>query len=237
MTKTTCIAILLVCLISSCTEKMICPAYQSVFILDDNYRERFFSPFHVVAGDTVPKGGYTLQRERSKFFITKIWTKPEQPVLENPYLMARIFNKRPYWKLDIIKPEIIQFISRDTVDVSIGILGDSLEGDSIIVEEPVQSVLNLPKRYPPYNQDQIEYNKKFGHLFPRPPQRPDPADSLDGKSLQEFASDTLATDTVPQKKGIFGMFKKKNKPPKQKKKRDKKRNKNNEEGTLEEEDK
>ena len=99
MYKTTWISIVLLCLASSCSEKMICPAYQSAFIFDDDYRAKFFSPFEVIGGDTVPKGNFDAQRGRSDFFIAKIWTRPERPVLENPYLMAKIFNKRPYWKL------------------------------------------------------------------------------------------------------------------------------------------
>ena len=233
MSKTTCIALLLLCLISSCTEKMICPAYQSSFILDDDYRERFFSPFEVVGGDTVPKGDFSAQRRRSNSFLSKIWSRPERPVLENPYLMARIFNKRPYWKLDIIEPELIHYVNKDTVDVSLQFPSDSTQVDSLQVKQTFTSVLTLPDRLPPHNQDQIEYNKKFGDLFPKPPKPVDPADTAE--TLDEFMNDTLALDSVQGKKGLFGIFKKKNKnKPKKEKRRSKK--KNNQEGTKEEED-
>ena len=65
----------------------------------------------------------------------------------------------------------------------------------------------------------------------------DPADTL--QTAEELLSDTLATDSTAQKKGIFGLFKKKNKnkPPKPKKeKRKDRKKKNNEEGTKEDED-
>ena len=71
---------------------MICPAYQSSFILDDNYRDKMFSPFEVMNGDTVPKGDFGLQRNRSEFILAKAWIRPERPVLEKPYLLARVFN-------------------------------------------------------------------------------------------------------------------------------------------------
>ncbi len=219
----------LLCLISSCSEKMICPAYQSVFILDDNYRERYFSPFEMVAGDTLPKGRHDIQKRRSDSFVARIWTRPERPVLENPYLMARIFNKRPYWKLDVIKPELVHYVNRDTVQ-----LGEVALDDSTQLNQPVQTVLTLPQRYPNYNQEQFEYNKRFGHLFPRPPRPPDPADTT--ATLDEFLSDTLATDSTKRKKGIFGLFNKKNKPPKPKREKKKNRKKNNDEGTKGEED-
>jgi len=107
MNKTTCIAISILCLLSACSEKLICPAYQSSFILDDNYRDKMFSPFKVMNGDTVPKGDYGLQRNRSEFILAKAWIRPERPVLENPYLLAKVFNKRPYWKFDVIPFDII----------------------------------------------------------------------------------------------------------------------------------
>ena len=85
---------------------------------------------------------------------------------------------------------------------------------------------------PPYNQEQAEYNKKFGHLFPRPPKPIDQADTV--TTLDEFMSDTLAVDSTAKKKGIFGLFKKKNKPTKPKKERKKDQKKNNTEGIKEE---
>ena len=130
MNKTTLICLLAALLTSACTERMVCPAYQSSFILDEDYRKDYFSPFMVDAGDTVPKGayinqrfrhnsqekeGFTYERRKKKFFLTRIWSRPERPVLENPYLMDRILKKRPYWKLDVIKPELVHYSNTDTV--------------------------------------------------------------------------------------------------------------------------
>ena len=210
MNKTTSIVILLLCLLSACSEKMICPAYQSVFILDDGYRNRYFSPFEVIAGDTVPRDHFDVQNHRSNFFITKIWTRPERPVLENPYLMARIFNKRPYWKLDVIKPELIHYVSTDTLR-----FGQSQVGlDSLEAPGEIESIIRYPLRIPPHNQEQVEYNKKFGHLFPRPP-KPQEEIPVDTTTIQEFMADTLANETK-KKRGVFGVFQKKNKTSKSK---------------------
>jgi len=253
MNKTTLICLLAALLLNACAERMVCPAYQSALILDDDYRKDFFSPFTVDAGDTVPKEGYRGQRYKSfskekegfsyegrkkSVFKLKIWSRPERPVLENPYLLGRILKKRPYWKLDILKPELVHYSEIDTIDLNVPTLMDSLgqpipDTTGVKLTNSSYTLLTKPKRYNGYNIDQILYNNKFGHLFPQPPPVPDPVDS---SSLQELLSDTTATDSTAKKKGIFGMFKKKkNKPPKDKKKRDKKKKKKDE-GTKEDEE-
>lgn len=230
-------------LVSACSERMICPAYQSSFILDEDYRQNFFSPFEVNAGDTVPKGyqanasdtvfnrtfyaqrgkrevqqkeGFTYPKRKKKFFLARIWSSPERPVLENPYLLDRILKKRPYWKLDILKPELVHYSSTDTVQLEVPMLIDSLGQaipDTTRTETnlPTYNVLTVPERYRGYNVDQIAYNRKFGHLFPKPPPAPEPVDSV---ALLAAEAEALAADTIPPKKGILGMFKKKKKSPK-----------------------
>lgn len=235
-------------LTSACTERMICPAYQSSFLLDEDYRRNYFSPFEVNAGDTVPKGyqanasdtvfnqtfyaqrgkrqvqqkeGFTYPNRKKKFFLARIWSSPERPVLENPYLLDRILKKRPYWKLDILKPELVHSSSVDTVSLEVPMLLDSLGQaipDTTRTEPvfPTYNVLTVPERYKGYNVDQIEYNRKFGHLFPKPPPPPEPIDSVAFLAAQ---AEALAADSIPaKKKGILGIFKKKNKTPKSGKK-------------------
>jgi hypothetical protein len=241
MNKQIFICLMAAMLASACTERMICPAYQSSFILDEDYQRNFFSPFEVNAGDTVPKGfeanasdttfsktfsaqrgkrnpqekeGFTYPNRKKKFFLTRIWSSPERPVLENPYLLDRILKKRPYWKLDILKPELVHYSNVDTVQQEVPMLIDSL-GQAIPdttrtqSEYPAYNVLTVPERYNGYNVDQIEYNRKFGHLFPKPPPPPNPADSVDFQRTQ------IVEDSVSRKKkGIFGIFKKKDKKKK-----------------------
>ena len=262
MNKTTLICLLAALLLNGCAEKMVCPAYQSAFILDEDYRRDYFSPFTVDAGDTVPKGGYTGQRYKSmskekegftyanrkkKLFKLRLWSNPERPVLENPYLLDRILKKRPYWKLDVLKPELIHYSDVDTVDLEVPMLTDSLgqpilDSANVGSNDPSYTILTVPKRYKGYNIDQMLYNEKFGHLFPQPPPPPEPIDS---STLKKLLADTTAADsTGGKKKGILGMFgkkkdknkDKKQKPPKEKKKKDKKKKKKNDEGTREEEE-
>lgn len=58
MAKTPVICLLAMCLLSSCGMQMICPAYQSAFVLDEDYQRDMYSLFTVVDGDTVPKRPY-----------------------------------------------------------------------------------------------------------------------------------------------------------------------------------
>ncbi len=233
-----------VLLTSACTERMICPAYQSSFILDEDYRQNYFSPFEVNAGDTVPKGyqanasdtvfnqtfyaqrgkrsaqekeGFIYPNRKKKFFLARIWSSPERPVLENPYLLDRILKKRPYWKLDILKPELVHSSNTDTVQLEVPMLIDSLGQaipDTTRTESnlPTYNVLTVPERYKGYNVDQIEYNRKFGHLFPKPPPPPEPVDSVALLAAEKAAQE--ADSTQSKKKGLRGFFKKKNKSPK-----------------------
>lgn len=226
MNKSLCIAISILCLLTACSEKLICPAYQSSFILDDNYRDRMFSPFEVVNGDTVPKGENGLQRNRSEFVLAKLLTRPERPVLENPYLLAKVFNKRPFWKLDVLEPNVIFYSNIVPVRYSSTVMIDSVE-----IDIPVEYELTTLNRYPPHNVEQMEYNKKFGHLFPRPSEPKE--EILVEESMEGFMSDTVATDSLAQKKGFLGIFKKKNKTSKPKKEKRKDRKKNSDtEGVL-----
>jgi hypothetical protein len=254
----------------SCTERLICPAYQTALILDKDYRTQYFSPFTVYEGDTIPKmpygfiknkaddldesfyaategKGFRIQRgsvysqekegfvynnRKSRSFITKIWSSPERAVLENPYLLDRILKKRPFYKMDILIPKLVHYGVLDSLRGKVvGI--DSLVLDSL-GQAPImtETILTKPDGYRGYNIDQLNYNKKFGYLFPQPSPAPAPK-PLDTLEVAKAANDSTETDSLSTKKrGIFGLFKKKgDKPPKEKKDK-----KNNDEGNKEEEE-
>ncbi|MGW8122153.1 hypothetical protein ACV07N_05785 [Roseivirga echinicomitans] len=190
--------------------------------------------FRVQRGRTysMEKEGFEYNNRKQSSFIARIWSSPERPVLENPYLLDRILKNRPFYKLDILKPELINMGIMDSLKTEVEGLDNAKGLDSLTAEKPItETILTTPKGYKGYNVDQENYNKKFGHLFPQPPPPPDPIDSVAYRNaLQEAAADTLSS----KKKGVFGIFKKKEKaakPPKEKKK-DKK---NNEEAIEEEE--
>lgn len=269
MNYRTIISLLLVSTLFSCSQRYICPAYQTALILDDDYRKQYFSPFTIFEGDTIPKKPYgfvkdrddtlsdafyaategrgfriqrgrTYAREKEGFvyknrkkqsFIARIWSSPERPVLENPYLIDRILKKRPYYKLDIVEPKLINYGALDSINNKVPALTDSVTLDSLEAPVITETILTSPEGYKGYNIDQINYNKKFGHLFPQPPPPPETPDSL---TLQQMLNDTTALDTTSKKKGLFGIFKKnKGAKPQKEKKKDRK---NNEDAKKEEED-
>ena len=73
MNKTTIICLLALCLLPSCAVQMICPAYQSAFILDEDTRRDTYSLFTVYEGGTVPKRpyGYRFKAEDGDSLMEK----------------------------------------------------------------------------------------------------------------------------------------------------------------------
>ena len=259
--------------------QLICPAYQSAMVLDQDYQQDLYSLFTVVDGDTVPKRpygfkfkadgdsmmekfirgtegkGFRVQRgrvhslEKSGFVYEnrvkeKLWVKvfkgPEKPVLENPYLFDRITKKKPFYKLDNLQTELVQFNSTkyDSLVKSVVNRGDTARYDYLMQKyyavSPAIQAQHVPLLRGGFNTEQEEYNKRYRDYFLRLPEPPAPIDSSE---LAAMAPDTLAADST-KKKGILGLFKKgdkktkEEKPPKEKRKD----RKNNDEGTKEEED-
>lgn len=204
----------------------------------DDLDESFFAAsegkgFRIQKGRTysLEKEGFTYANRKKKSFIAKLWSSPERAVLENPYLFDKILKKRPFYKLDILKPELVHYGVLDSLRGKVQGL-DSL-GLNSLGQQPIitETILTTPEGYKGYNIDQINYNKKFGYLFPQPPPQPKRLDSLEMAAL---ANDSTSTDSLSsEKKGIFGMFKKKADKPAKEKKKDKK---NNEEGNREEDE-
>ena len=256
MNKTTFICLLLaLCLLPSCAVQMICPAYQSAFILDDDARKETYSLFTVYDGDTVPKRpygfrfkvydgdtlmekfikgtqgkGFRVQRgklhafEKSGFTYEnrvkeKLWAKVfkgrEKPVLENPYLFDRITKKKPFYKLDQLETELAHFNSKkyDSLMIKRINANDTAAYDRLMTEireKPIAvQVQYAPLMRAGFNEEQKAYNKKFAKYFL---QISEPVE-IDSSEL-ELSSDTLVSDTTSSKKGVLGVFKKKNKNPK-----------------------
>ena len=51
----------IMCLLGACQERMVCPAYQSTYILDDSVRAVFFSRFE---SDSMPKRYGKVEKSR-----------------------------------------------------------------------------------------------------------------------------------------------------------------------------
>ena len=246
---------------------MVCPAYQSAFVLDKGEQQDLYSLFTVVAGDTVPKrpfgfryeadgdslmekfingtpgpgfrvqggrthsfekAGFTYENRKKEPLLARVFRGKEKPVLENPYLFDRLTKKRPFYKLDRLEMDLIHFngpaydsLVRATVN----------SGDSTLYDALMAQMDSLPyaiqQQYAPllsrgFNVEQEAYNKRFAEYFPKLGSAEE--EVVDSTTLKDFLSDTLSSDSIAKKKGLFGLFKKKNKVPKPKKRKSKNNN-------------
>lgn len=202
MRRTSFPVLFVLCLvIYSCKDNVVCPAFQSTYILDDSMRLAKYSYF---ANDSTPK--FAMAGRRNKYGVNKhtslfrknyeLMTAPKKNVL------API-------PVDTTSETIIDegdFIAEDFVDTdTLGV--DSLSTAPLLaqVEEEEPEGPRYKYRYAPdngYNQEQAYYNKYYGELFID--NRPPPSqEKLEEEQLQE--SDT----TQAKKKGLGSFFKKK----------------------------
>lgn len=196
--------------------------------------------FRVQGGRThsYEKAGFTYENRKKERLLARVFRGKDKPVLENPYLFDRLTKKRPYYELDRLEMGLVHF-NRFAYD---SLLRQQInEGDSGRYEALMAEWAIIPEymrpQYAPllsrgFNVEQEEYNKRFKEYFPREGGDEVEEDSL---SLQDFLSDTLAVDSTAKKKGLFGLFKKKNKVPKPKREK-KKRGKDSNEEAIKGED-
>lgn len=171
----------------SCKDKVICPAFQSTYILDDSMRMAYFSPF---LGDSLPRE--TAMVRKSKYGIIK----------KDPYLVKNYKLKTSPMENVLRPPE------EDTTSVETGefVAEDFVEGDSLLAsnekkepEEKEEKYKYGYRRDDKFNTEQEYYNKYFGYLFVD--------DTPEVEEEEEGLSET--DSTASKKKGIKGLLKKK----------------------------
>lgn len=187
----------------ACKDNVVCPAFQSTYILDDSIR---FAKYSYFANDSTPK--LALASRRTKYGVNKktslfrknyeLMTAPKKNVL------APV----PEDTTELIIDEGV-FLAEDFVDTDT--LGtDSLSVAPLLAQAEEEAVPEGPRykyRYEldaQHNQEQVYYNKYFGELFID--NRPPPS----AKKPEEQVSDS----TEVKKKGLGGLFKR-NKEDKQ----------------------
>ncbi len=198
--------------------------------------------FRVQRGRThsLEKAGFVYENRAKEKLWVKLFTGPEKPVLENPYLFDRITKRKPFYKLENQEVELIHFNSteHDSIVKSIVNRGDTSRYDRLMQKyyavPPALQAQHAPLLRGGFNTEQEEYNKRYRDYFLR---LPDPPAPIDSSELAAIKPDTVASDTT-KKKGIFGLFKKggdkeKEDKPRKERRRDRK---NNEEGIREDED-
>ncbi|MFY0625150.1 MAG: hypothetical protein JXR07_02565 [Reichenbachiella sp.] len=192
-------------LLYGCKDNVVCPAFQSTYILNDSIRMARYSLF---LNDSTPKFAMASRRtkngvnKKTNLFIKnyEMMTAPKKNVLGPP-------EKDPLYYHE---PEP-EFLASDFAG------SDSLGMDSVrVVPEFAVTEDDGPKykyRYHPnnsYNQEQEYYNKYFGELFldNRPP--PPTPEELAAQLVDDLHSEEDSTVVEEKKKGLF---KKKEKEP------------------------
>lgn len=182
----------------ACKDNVICPAFQSTYILNDSIRMAKYSLF---LNDSTPKyasasrkNKYGIEREMSMFRKNyELKTAPKVNVLGEPEV-------DPFFDHTDQEGE---FLASDFVDT------DSIGVDSVIVA-PAFAVKedkgpHYKYRYHPnnaYNEDQQYYNKYYGELLVdnRPPP-PTPEDlARQREEQQQTIQSSDSTMTAPDKK-------------------------------------
>jgi hypothetical protein len=206
-------------MLGSCTQKMICPAYQSSFIYDKDALRKKFSYFKE---DSTPKMMYTASKNKYLVAVPESYRKKTRSL--QTVAMEPVYPVRP-----------------DSLKFSTG--GESLQAevdalDSTVSSPTSDSVYAITKTKEKFNVDQDIYMWYFRDQLVLPDvraameiQSQNRAESAPvekrRKGLRKDTSDSLATDegvnpsdstaTPPKKKGIFGIFggkkAKKNNPP------------------------
>lgn len=201
MRRTSFPVLFVLCLVFyACKDNVVCPAFQSTYILDDSIRLAKYSYF---ANDSTPK--FAMVSKRTKYGINK-----HQSLFRKNYELMTAPKKNVLAPVpeDTLSDEVIDqgdFIAEDFVDTdTLGV--DSLSTAPLLaqVEEEEPEGPRYKYRYSPdnaYNQEQVYYNKYYGELFID--NRPPPSEEkLEEEQLQQSDS------TAVEKKGL-GLFKKK----------------------------
>ncbi len=189
--------------LGSCTQRMICPAYQSAFIYDQEALHRRFSYFNE---DSTPK---ILTVSKNKYLII-----PEQSYRKKIRSMQTIEMKPIYPKV----PDSLQAKKKDDLVGAEQEAGDTLAAKK---KEPKDSVYQISKdkevRLLKFNPDSLKYrieNIKFTSeqdnymwYFRDVLVLPDVKAALaDEKNAKEGKS-AKGKVSKKQKKGFFGFFK------------------------------
>ena len=189
---------------TSCKDNVICPAFQSTYILNDSIRRANFSLF---GPDSLPK--YMVASRRNKFGINKqtslfrknyeLKTAPKVNVLGPPKKDSLYaIEEGEFYASDFADSDSLSSDSTDSTSVE-------LPGSLIVEQE--SSGPQYKYRYDPkvpYNHEQEYYNKYYGELFidNRPPPEDDILESFENSLEQD------STEVKPKKR-FGGLFKRK----------------------------
>ncbi len=178
----------------SCKSNVICPAFQSTYILDDSLRLLAFSPF---GPDSQPK--YSSVSRKNKNGI----------IDHDPYWRKNYALRVVRMENQFLPPPVdsLQFEDQLLVPDSLMVESDSSLLDKPVTSPPSKKQPTYIRKYDPkdkFNQEQEFYNKHFGELFI---QKSTPQ-SQPATDVTPQAADTASTQQ--EKRGLFNRRKKEN---------------------------
>lgn len=193
------ILILLCVVFYACKDNVVCPAFQSTYILNDSIRMARYSLF---LNDSTPK--IAMVPQRTKFGVSKkvnkyrkaydLMTVPKMNEL-GPPARDSLYYFDEFEEGDFLASD---FVDMDTLGV------DSVSASPMLaaIEKPKDEKEYKFRYHPknPYNTEQEYYNKYYGDLFVD--ERPTVAAMLAGKDFAQPPLDTAAVE----RKGLKGLF-------------------------------
>ena len=223
-------------LLMSCQDKVICPAFQSTYILDDSTRNAYFSyvwqldentrtqylakqsgedPNDTIGAVAQPKTDYYAYAGE-KVVPWRIQKKTKYGIIKEPFYPVKNYQMRTAPMENVLAPEHVSndFVASDFTD-SLGVDSLSVAMDSLSVDTAAETLVAEEETkylygYDPsdnFNVEQQYYNKYFADKFIDNRPKPEPAPvTLDS------LGNPIASDTVQTKEPFFkGLFKKKRK--------------------------
>ncbi|SNS77594.1 hypothetical protein SAMN05421640_1190 [Ekhidna lutea] len=226
--------IILVCYASliSCQDKVICPAFQSTYILDDSTRNAYFS--YVWQLDESTRAQYLAQQKgqssedtlgvvaqpRTDYYAYagekvvpwRVQKKSKYGIIKPAWYPIKNYQLRTAPMENVLAPDPVSndFVASDFSD-SLGVDSLSIASDSLGTQPAEEVVAKEETKYlygydpsDKFNVEQQYYNKYYAYKFidNRPKPTPAPVDSLG----------SAVPDSLQTKEPFFkGLFKKKNK--------------------------
>ncbi|MEP0984927.1 hypothetical protein [Ekhidna sp.] len=228
--------IILVCYVSlmSCQDKVICPAFQSTYILDDSTRDAYFS--YVWQLDENTRNQYLAQQQGSdpndslgvvaqpktdyyayageKVVPWRVQKQTKYGIIKHTPYPIKKYQLRTAPMENVLSPEPVSndFVASDFGVDSLSLVADSLRSDTLTTQ-PVAAVEDDKPRYlygydpsDNFNVEQEYYNKYFGKKFIDNRPKPTP------RVVQLDSLGNAVPDSTQTKTPFFkGLFKKKQK--------------------------
>lgn len=170
------LVLVLLALLSACTQRLICPAYQSAFIYDQETLKKKFSYFRE---DSTPK---VLTASKNKYLIAV----PES-------------YRKKYRRLQTVEMKPVYPVLPDSMQEDKGAALVGAEEDLDSAATKVDSVYAITKTKEKYNLDQDLYMWYFRDILVLPDVRA----ALEKKEEEKNKPKEEAVQEVPKKGGFF----------------------------------